>query len=273
MSNERRLDSAVVELGFATGRDKAKELIRSGAITVNGKTVDKPSLSVALTDTIFCTAKTLPFVSRGGVKLQHALPYLAELPSSFVAMDVGASTGGFTQCLLQHGAAKVYAVDVGHGQLHSSLSADERVVNLEGTDIRNTAALQTVIPAQSVELVAVDVSFISLHTVLPTLPWYLKPKAQLILLIKPQFEVGKTAVGKNGVVNDRREHYRVLRELCTTFKELNFALQNLVASPIVGGAGRRDGNIEYLAVLQYGGVDGELPDIRRLVDTAFLELK
>ncbi|MBO5929573.1 MAG: TlyA family RNA methyltransferase [Clostridia bacterium] len=273
MSNERRLDSAVVECGFVTGRDKAKELIRSGAITVNGKTVDKPSFCVATTDTVACTVETSPFVSRGGVKLQHALPYLAQLPSSFVAMDVGASTGGFTQCLLQHGAAKVYAVDVGHGQLHSSLSADERVVNLEGTDIRNTAVLQTVIPAKSVEVVAVDVSFISLHTVLPALLWYLKPKAQLILLVKPQFEAGKAAVGKNGVVHDRREHYRVLRELCDTFEKQNLALQHLMASPIVGGAGRRDGNIEYLAVLQYGGVDGKLPDIRRLVDTAFLKLK
>lgn len=273
MPDEQRLDAVVVQKGFATGRDKAKELIRLGLVKVNGVVSNKPSQTVFLTDTVECTAKTESFVGRGGLKLQHALSLLPPLNPLFTAVDVGASTGGFTQCLLQHGAAKVYAVDVGHGQLHPSLVSNERVVNLEGTDIRNTVYLQTVIPAQSVDMVSVDVSFISLRTVLPSILPFVKTNGWLVLLIKPQFEAGKAAVGKNGVVHDRREHYRVLKEQCDIFDELGLSLKALTASPIVGGVGRRDGNIEYLAILQNNHNGGVLPDIRLLVDTAFSELK
>lgn len=273
MADEQRLDVAVVEHGFATGRDKAKELIRSGKVTVNGKPVFKPALLVLSTDEVKCTANAPFFVGRGGLKLEHAFLHLPPLPAGYIAMDVGASTGGFTQCLLQHGAAKVYAVDVGHGQLHPSLQADARVVNLEGMDIRAGETLQAIIPAHTVDVVAVDVSFISLRSVLPHVLPYLAPHAHLMVLIKPQFEAGKAAIGKNGVVNDRREHYRLLRELYDYFSEQNYGVQTLTASPIVGGAGRRDGNIEYLAVLQQGTAGGVCPDIRCLVDTAFSELK
>ncbi len=273
MSNEQRLDAVVVQQGYATGRDKAKELVRLGSVTVNGKTVYKPSRTVLPTDTVECTAEVTPFVGRGGLKLQHAISLLPMLPASFTAMDVGASTGGFTHCLLQHGAAKVYAVDVGHGQLHPSLLSDERVVNLEGTDIRNTAHLKTIISKQSLDVVSIDVSFISLRTVLPSVLPFVKPNGWLILLIKPQFEAGKAAIGKNGVVHDRREHYRVLKEQCDAFTQSRLSLHTLTASPIVGGAGRRDGNIEYLAILQNNDSSSILPDIRLLVDTAFSELK
>ncbi len=273
MADEQRLDAVVVARGFATGRDKAKELIRSGSILVNGKAVCKPSLSVLPTDEVACTAETPLFVGRGGLKLEHAFSQLPPLAAGYIAMDVGASTGGFTQCLLLHGAAKVYAVDVGHGQLHPSLLADARVVNLEGMDIRADETLQAIVPAHAVDMVAVDVSFISLRCVLPHVLPYLKQQGYVMLLIKPQFEAGKAAVGKNGVVHDRREHYRLLRELYDYFLELDCGVQRLTYSPIIGGAGRRDGNIEYLAVLQQGGAGGACPDIRRLVDTAFSELK
>ncbi len=273
MSDEQRLDAVLVNLGYATGRDKAKELIRLGSVTVNGKTASKPSQTVSVTDVVECTTEMSSFVGRGGLKLQHAFSLLPSLPTSFVAMDVGASTGGFTQCLLQHGAKKVYAVDVGHGQLHPSLLSDERVVNLEGTDIRNTVHLKTIISEQSIDMVSVDVSFISLRTVLPSILPFVKPNGWLVLLIKPQFEAGKAAVGKNGVVHDRRVHYRVLLEQCNIFAGLGLSLHALTASPIVGGVGRRDGNIEYLAILQNNNNGNILPDIRLLVDTAFSELK
>ena len=149
MSSDQRLDAIVVEKGFATGRDKAKELIRDGKVSVNGQVVYKPSKSLLETDVVECTAESTLFVGRGGLKLQHAFSVLPPLQPNFTAMDVGASTGGFTQCLLQQGATKVYAVDVGHGQLHSSLLSDERVYNLEGTDIRNTVLLQSIVSMQS----------------------------------------------------------------------------------------------------------------------------
>lgn len=269
MAESERLDARVVAEGYATGRDKAKELIRAGAITVNGKTVTKPSAVADKTDSVSCTADAPRYVGRGGLKLETALAAILPLPTPCVAMDVGASTGGFTHCMLQGGADRVYAIDVGHGQLHPTLVADPRVVNLEGTDIRDREALSAVIPPHSVDLLAMDVSFISIRTVLPSVFAYLREGARLLILIKPQFEAGKADVGKNGIVRDRRVHVRVLREACELFSESGCALQALSASPITGGAGRSEGNIEYIATLVYGGEQTTLPDIRQLVDTTF----
>ena len=269
MAENERLDARVVAEGYATGRDKAKELIRAGAILVNGQTVTKPSLSVSGNDTVTCTADTPRYVGRGGLKLEAALHAILPLPNPCTAMDVGASTGGFTHCMLQNGADRIYAVDVGHGQLHPTLLGDSRVVNLEGTDIRNSEALSAVIPPHSVDLLAMDVSFISVRTVLPSVFAYLREGARLLVLIKPQFEAGRADIGKNGIVRDRAVHVRVLREMCDLFAKSGCALQALSASPITGGAGRSDGNIEYIATLIYGGTQTNLPDIRQLVDTTF----
>ncbi len=271
MNAAERLDAAVVACGYATGRDKAKELIRAGSITVNGKVVEKPSTLVSDTDVVACTAEQTVYVGRGGLKLEAALQALLPLPSPCTAMDVGASTGGFTHCLLLHGVDRVFAVDVGHGQLHPSLAADPRVVNLEGTDIRNAQAMAAV-PLGSVDLLTMDVSFISIGAVLPSLPPYLRQGARLLILIKPQFEAGRADIGKNGIVKDRRVHLRVLREVCDTFAQHGFALQSLTASPITGGAGRQDGNVEYIASLLYGG-DSVTPDLRQVVEQAFQQFK
>lgn len=264
---EGRLDAWLVTHGMATGRDKACERIRGGCVTVNGVVVQKPSYRVGEGDAVTCTA-TDAFVGRGGLKLSHALGKTEPLPAGFVAMDVGASTGGFTDCLLQNGAARVYAVDVGHDQLHPSLRADARVVDLSGTDVRRQEQLRERVAPSSVDVLTMDVSFISLRAVLPSVLPFLKPQARLFLLIKPQFEAGRADVGKNGIVRDRRVHCRVLRELCTFFEEQGCAVETVTPSPVTGGAGRREGNIEYVALLRRGGA-GLCPDIRRLVTEAF----
>lgn len=272
MEQKTRLDVYLVQTGLATGREKAKEYINAGAVTVNGKPVIKPSFLLTERDAVCCQTEEIAYVGRGGKKLEKALAVAGISPSGLTAMDVGASTGGFTHCLLLGGAVKVYAVDVGHGQLHASLIADPRVVNLEGTDIRSDALKQH-IPVKSVDLLTMDVSFVSLRTVLPAVFSYLRENAWLFLLIKPQFEAGKSDVGKNGIVRDKRVHCRVLREMCSLFSDSNCTLQYLTFSPITGGAGRNDGNIEYLAILRYQSSDtttGEQTvDIRALVEQAF----
>ncbi len=272
MPTEQRLDAYLVTQGLATGRDKACERIRAGEVTVNGTVVYKPATRVSSQDTVVCEAVTDAYVGRGGLKLEHALSLTEPLSVGCVAMDVGASTGGFTQCLLRNGAVQVYAIDVGHGQLHPSLCADERVVDLSGTDIRRQETLLQQIAPASVDVLTMDVSFISLRTALPSVFAFLKQGARLFLLIKPQFEAGRADIGKNGIVRDRRVHCRVLRELCDFFAEQGCTLEALAASPITGGAGRQNGNIEYLALLRYETGGGIQPDIRTLVEETFTNL-
>ncbi len=272
MANEQRLDAFLVAQGLATGRDKACERIRAGEVTVNGKTITKPAHRLSPTDTVVCEQQTDAYVGRGGLKLEHALRLTEPLTEGCVAMDVGASTGGFTQCLLRAGASRVYAIDVGHDQLHPTLVADERVVDLSGTDIRRQELLMTHIAPASVDVLSMDVSFISLKTALPPVFAFLKEGARLFVLIKPQFEAGRADSGKNGIVRDRRVHCRVLRELCDFFAESHCALEALVASPITGGAGRQSGNIEYVALLRFGEGTYPEPDIRRLVEESFQTL-
>ena len=242
--NERcRLDRCLVERGLAGGREKAKELLAAGFVTVNGVPVTKPSTLVGETDTVVCTAPRPQYVGRGGLKLEKVLSD-AVSPRGCVCMDVGASTGGFTDCMLQHGAAHVYAVDVGHDQLHPSLRADKRVTALEGTDVRSEALRQTV-PAGTVDFVSVDVSFVSLAHILPDVVPFLRPGATVVCLIKPQFEAGQSGIGKKGIVKDPAVHRRVLDAVCALFARLRLSLCALTYSPITGG----EGNIEYLAVL------------------------
>ncbi len=267
MSNGQRLDTYLVAHGLAGGREKAKERIQNGDVTVNGAVVRKASYSVSETDTILCNTVDA-YVGRGGLKLEKAITACDLALTDTVALDIGASTGGFTHCLLQHGAQKVYAVDVGHGQLHPSLCADERVINLEGTDIRHPQLAET-IPLGSVDVITADASFISLKQILPYALPFLQENGRLVLLIKPQFEAGKADVGKNGIVRDRAVHLRVLRDLLSFFAEQRCNTVWLSGSPIQGGAGRQRGNIEYLVVLTYGDRVETPIDIRRVVDETF----
>ncbi len=271
LSAEQRLDAYLVARGFATGREKAKELIQNGEVTVNGAVIRKASFSVNADDTVLCD-NTDRYVGRGGLKLEKAIIDSRLNVTDAIALDIGASTGGFTQCLLQNGAQKVYAVDVGHGQLHPSLCADARVINLEGTDIRNVQLAET-IPHGSVDVITADVSFISLKQILPHALPFLRENGTLVLLIKPQFEAGKSDVGKNGIVRDRAVHIRVLRDLLAFFAAQRCSATWLSGSPIQGGAGRQRGNIEYLVVLTYGDVADKPIDIRRIVDETFVSFQ
>lgn len=259
-----RLDMWLVQNGVFGGRDTAKKHIEAGEISVNGKTVTKASFGVEAGDTVTCTGSER-YVGRGGYKLEKALAACLLSLDGVTALDVGASTGGFTDCMLQYGAKKVYAVDVGHGQLHPSLRENPAVICLEGTDIRSkdAAAQITDCPA----FCSVDVSFISLKQVLPAVLQLVAADAVLVCLIKPQFEAGRAALGKNGVVKDKTAHVAVLCELCRFFDECGCGLVKLMPSPIRGG----EGNIEYLAVLRRGAA-GAAADVRQLVNEAFSTL-
>ena len=265
--NEVRLDVWLVQHGLAGGRDKAKELLAAGYVTVNGQPVSKPSRGIGADDRVVCSAPADAYVGRGGYKLEKMLQ--GQSLTGQVCMDVGASTGGFTDCMLQHGAAHVYAVDVGRDQLHASLRADPRVTVLEETDVRSDR-LRAAVPAGSLDLAVVDVSFVSLIRVLPAVLPFLKPEGWLVCLIKPQFEAGRSGVGKRGIVKDPAVHRRVLTELLAFFRQMDLTVQRLTDSPITGG----EGNIEYLVGLRRSGGEREpVWDIPSIVAQAFQSLR
>ena len=266
--NGVRLDVRLVRDGLAGGRDKAKELILAGEVSVNGRTVTKPAASVSDDDTVECRRQAR-YVGRGGEKLEKAIAETGWSPAGCFAMDIGASTGGFTDCLLQHGAAHVYAVDVGHDQLHPRLRADDRVTVLENTDIRGEALRRTVPPA-SIQWATADVSFVSLGSILPSVIPYLQEDAAVVCLIKPQFEAGRQWIGKRGIVRDHRAHQLVLERSLTTFRGLGLSVHYLDYSPITGG----DGNIEYLAVMRFCRTVSGLTEVPTgLVERTFGMLK
>lgn len=268
MREPMRLDAVLVQQGYASGREKAKELIKAGTVTVGGKPAVKPSQTVWPEDAVVCTAEPPRYVGRGGEKLEKAITAGGADPTGAIALDVGASTGGFTDCLLQHGARSVYAVDVGHGQLHPRLRADDRVVCLEGTDSRDPA-LREIIKPGSVSFVTVDVSFISLHAVLPSVMPFLAPDSTVVCLIKPQFEAGRAALGKNGLCRDPRDHRRVLQTVLTLFASLHLRTDWLSFSPVTGG----EGNIEYLAVLRTAADAAVTVPVEPVITEAFAQLK
>ncbi len=240
-----RLDQLVFESGFTESRERAKTTIMSGLVFVNGQRVDKPGTAVDPEARIEVHGEALPYVSRGGFKLDKALKVFPVDPSGKVCIDCGASTGGFTDVLLQHGAAKVYAVDVGYGQLAWKLRTDTRVVNLERCNLRYISSDQ--IP-ELLDLAVMDVSFISIRLVLPAVVRLLKPGADLICLIKPQFEAGREEVGKKGVIRDEGVHERVVRGILAFAPEAGLSVQGLDYSPIKGP----EGNIEYICHLKKG---------------------
>ena len=243
--DSQRLDAALVARGLASGREKAKELIAAWLVTVNGHKATKASQAVAASAVIECADTLHRFVGRGGEKLEKVLQETMLSPEGGCCLDIGASTGGFTDCLLQHGAARVYALDVGHGQLHPSLCADARVVNLEGMDVRRTDEVLARMGENRPAFCVMDVSFISLSTIWPAVETLVSADATVVCLIKPQFEAGRAAVGKRGVVKDPAVHQQVLRRLTAFWAENGWEVSYLSFSPITGG----EGNIEYLAAL------------------------
>lgn len=236
---KERLDVMVVNRGLASSREKAKAIIMSGIVFVDGQREDKAGSMFDEKVNIEVKGTTLKYVSRGGLKLEKAMNHFDVTLKDKVCMDVGSSTGGFTDCMLQNGAVKVYAVDVGHGQLDWKLRNDERVVCMEKTNIRYVTPDQIDEPP---EFVSIDVSFISLTKVLGPVKELLTPDGEIVCLIKPQFEAGREKVGKKGVVRDKNVHKEVIHMVMDFAIELGFVLCNLEFSPIKGP----EGNIEYL---------------------------
>lgn len=247
-----RLDQLVFDLGLAESRERAKTTIMSGLVFVNGQRADKPGMSVSPEAKVEVHGVALPFVSRGGFKLDKALKVFPIDVKGKSCIDCGASTGGFTDVLLQNGAAKVYAVDVGYGQLAWKLRNDERVINLERTNLRYITEEQ--IP-ELLDLAVMDVSFISIKLVLPAVKSLLKENAELVCLIKPQFEAGREEVGKKGVVRDLKVHESVVRSILEFAPSIGLSVLGLDYSPIKGP----EGNIEYICHMK--NIAGENADI------------
>ncbi len=265
MKHKERLDVLLLERGFAESRSKAQALIMAGLVYVDGQKTDKSGTSVEEDAAIEVRGEACPYVSRGGLKLEKALRDFDVNPDGFVCSDSGASTGGFTDCLLQKGAKKVFAIDVGYGQLAWKIRSDPRVVCMERTNIRNVT-LQDL--GEPLDLSVIDVSFISLKLVLPVIRDLLKPDGQVLCLIKPQFEAGKEKVGKKGVVRDKAVHLEVLENFVQTAKVLDFTILNLTFSPVKGP----EGNIEFLGHLTKTPGEDRLPVLTELVDLAHTTL-
>lgn len=242
MSEKVRLDIVLFRRGLAPSREKAQAMIMAGEVLVDGRGTFKPGIRISPEADVRVKEKPR-FVSRGGEKLDAALSGFGLNVTNRVGADVGASTGGFTDCLLQHGVRRVYAIDVGYGQLDFKLRQDPRVRVMERTNARYVESLP-----ESVNLIVADVAFISLRLLLPVMARWLAVEADAIVLIKPQFEAGRFDVGKGGVVRDRRVHVRVLQEIMLCAQEQGFAIRGLMRSPLRGPAG----NVEFLAWLDWG---------------------
>lgn len=255
---KQRLDQLIYELGYTESRERAKTTIMSGLVFVNGQRADKPGTPVSPEARIEVRGEAIPFVSRGGFKLDKALKVFPIDPEGKKCIDCGASTGGFTDVLLQHGAAKVYSVDVGYGQLAWKLRNDPRVVNMERTNLRYVTTEQI---SEPLELAVMDVSFISIKLVLPAVRELLIPGADLVCLIKPQFEAGRDEVGKKGVVRDADVHCRVIQSIVDFAPETGLTVMGLDYSPIKGP----EGNIEYICHMKNGAYEAASIDIGALV--------
>ena len=261
---KQRLDVLLTDKKIFDSRARAKAMIMAGKILVDGQRVDKAGTAVDVDAEIRVLGEELPFVSRGGLKLQKALDVFKIILSGKIAVDVGASTGGFTDCMLQHGAAKVYAIDVGYGQLAWKLRSNVQVVNMERTNIRNVTRADFF---DELDFASIDVAFISLEKVLPIVFDVLKPSGEVVALIKPQFEAGREHVGKHGVVRDKKIHAAVIERILNFAAEIGFAVKGLSFSPVKGP----EGNIEYLAYLSKIGAAVSV-EILSVVEAAHGEL-
>ena len=229
----------LVKRNLVQSREQAKTTIMAGLVIVDGNKLDKAGTLVKETADIRVLGNQIPYVSRGGLKLEKAIREFGVELTGKVAADIGASTGGFTDCMLQNGALKVFAIDVGYGQLAWSLRTDERVVNMERTNVRNVTPEDV---GQPIDLASIDVAFISLEKVLPAVKALLKADGEVLALIKPQFEAGKEKVGKKGVVRDPKVHLEVIHRVVDIAREMGFVTRELTFSPVKGP----EGNIEYL---------------------------
>ena len=271
---KKRLDVLLCDKGLAESREKAKTIIMSGIVYVNGVKEDKAGTMFSEDSgelVIEVRGNTLRYVSRGGLKLEKAIDTFGVDVSGKVCMDIGASTGGFTDCMLQNGAVKVFAVDVGHGQLAWKLRNDDRVICMEKTNIRYITPAD--INEEQLNFASVDVSFISLDKVLPAAKPLLKPDARMVCLIKPQFEAGREEVGKKGVVRDRKVHESVIVRIVNLSRELGFTVLGLTYSPVKGP----EGNIEYLIYISNDetdrdGIEADEAAIVQLVSEAHAAL-
>ena len=262
-----RLDQYLCQNGLVQSRERAKALIMSGIVFVNNQTADKAGELLAEDATVEVRGHDIGYVSRGGLKLEKAMQVFPMTPNGKVCMDIGASTGGFTDCMLQNGATKVYAVDVGYGQLAWSLRSDERVVNMERTNIRHVTPDML---ADQIEFFSVDVSFISLKHIFPVADAICVPGANGVCLVKPQFEAGREKVGKKGVVRESSTHIEVIRNAIGFALQNHFSVRGLDYSPIKGP----EGNIEFLIHVVHDG-EQQAPseeDIQSIVNAAHQSL-
>lgn len=266
MADKKRLDVLLTERGLAESRQKAQGMIMAGQVFVNGQRVDKAGTAIRSEAKVELHGQTLPYVSRGGWKLEKAIRTFGLDLSGAIAIDAGASTGGFTDCMLQNGAQKVYAVDVGYGQLAWSLRNDPQVVCMERTNVRYLTG--EVIP-EPLDFGTVDVSFISLRLVLPALRGLLKEDGRVVCLIKPQFEAGREKVGKKGVVRDKKVHREVLEQFLHDASDSGFYVKDITFSPIRGP----EGNIEYLGYLTVREQPPYSGDLSALVEASHESLE
>ncbi len=259
MKNKKRLDVLLTEGGYCDSRTRAQAIIMAGQVYVDGQKADKPGMAFEEGVSIEVRGESCPYVSRGGLKLEKALRSFGVKPVDYVCSDSGASTGGFTDCLLQQGARKVFAIDVGYGQLDWKIRSDERVVVMERTNIRYVTPEDL---GEPLDLSVIDVSFISLKIVLPAIKNLLKPgQGQVLCLIKPQFEAGKDKVGKKGVVREASTHKEVLDNFVELVHSLDFTILGMTFSPVKGP----EGNIEFLAHLTLAQAEDIDPDTALVV--------
>lgn len=264
---KERLDSLLVKQGYFESREKAKAAVMAGLVYVDKQRCDKAGTPVKDTSLIEIKQELCPYVGRGGFKLKKALDEFEIDVRGFTAMDMGASTGGFTDLLLQNGAEKVYAVDVGYGQLHYKLRIDPRVINIERTNIRY---MDTDSIDERMDFISIDVSFISVNLIFPVAAKLLKEGGSLVCLIKPQFEAGKEQIGKHGLVKDKNVHKDVIEKVVAYGNNYGLSPFGLTFSPITGAKG----NIEYLILLKKDHPSENLPfDVDSVVNKAFMELK
>ena len=268
MMKKERLDTLLVEQGFAPSRERAKRLIMAGQVLVDEQRIDKAGTTVPMDAVLRVVGEDLPYVSRGGLKLEKGMAAFGVVLKGKTAADIGASTGGFTDCMLQNGAIKVFAIDVGYGQLDWKLRTDDRVVNMERTNIRHVTVAHL---GERIDIASIDVAFISLDKVLPVVKDLLHPRGEIIALVKPQFEAGKARVGKNGVVRDPLVHEEVILTVLGIAESIGLFPAALTFSPVKGPKG----NIEYLLYLRMqkvGTVGVDAVSVRAVVAEAHATL-
>lgn len=263
-----RLDLYLVEKGYYKTRNKAKMAIENRDILVNDKIIDKVSYPISESDSIKILKESIPYVSRGGLKLEKALQSFCVDVNDCICLDIGASTGGFTDCLIKNGAKKVYALDVGTNQLDSSLKENQKIISIENTNFRDIDI--DVYKNYELDIITADVSFISLTYLFDNISKILSNKGVFIALIKPQFEVNKKEHNKNGLVNDKKLHYKVMKNIIEKANESNLYLNKLDFSPIKG---EKSGNIEYLSLFSFSDKNINLIKVNDIIELAFKELR